>query len=63
MAFSSANISSGGTGCITWEGDLIDLKEFIDNGQGQDLCIKLVASELGKHTDSCSIHCSPHCNT
>lgn len=45
MAYSSANIGSAGeSGCITWAGDLIDLREFVDNGE--DLYVRLAASEL-----------------
>ncbi|XP_020695847.1 receptor-like serine/threonine-protein kinase SD1-8 [Dendrobium catenatum] len=44
LAYASANISAGGTGCITWGTELIDLKQFIDGGQ--DFYIRLAASEL-----------------
>ncbi|XP_020272826.1 receptor-like serine/threonine-protein kinase SD1-8 isoform X2 [Asparagus officinalis] len=43
-AFANANISDGGSGCITWRGDLIDIREFEEDGQ--DLYIRLAASEL-----------------
>ncbi|XP_020272827.1 receptor-like serine/threonine-protein kinase SD1-8 isoform X3 [Asparagus officinalis] len=44
MAFANANIGEGGSGCITWGGDLIDIREFEEGGQ--DLYIRLAASEL-----------------
>lgn len=44
--FATANVSAGGIGCITWYDDLIDMKEFTDGG-GQDMYIRISASELG----------------
>nr|XP_029121214.1 G-type lectin S-receptor-like serine/threonine-protein kinase At4g27290 [Elaeis guineensis] len=44
MAYATANISGGGSGCITWGGDLIDIRQFVDGGQ--DLYVRLAASEL-----------------
>lgn len=44
-AYASANISERGSGCIMWVGDLNDLREY--TGGGQDLYIRLAASELG----------------
>ena len=35
-----------GTGCLIWFNDLIDMAEFTE--VGQDLYIRLAASELGK---------------
>ncbi|CAI9087679.1 OLC1v1021816C1 [Oldenlandia corymbosa var. corymbosa] len=46
-AYASANISNGGSGCITWYGDLIDVRKF-SNG-GQDVYIKVTASELAQY--------------
>ncbi|CAN4116643.1 unnamed protein product [Withania somnifera] len=45
-AYSSANVSVGGIGCITWYGDLIDTREFTDGGQ--DLYIRVSASTLAQ---------------
>nr|GMD11428.1 G-type lectin S-receptor-like serine/threonine-protein kinase RKS1 [Ipomoea batatas] len=45
--FATANVSAGGIGCITWYDDLIDMKEFTDGG-GQDMYIRISASELAK---------------
>ncbi|MQM03723.1 hypothetical protein Taro_036504 [Colocasia esculenta] len=43
-AYSSANISGGGSGCLMWTGDLVDIRVFTANGQ--DLYLRLAASEL-----------------
>ncbi|XXG69630.1 hypothetical protein AAC387_Pa06g2442 [Persea americana] len=45
VAYASADIASG-SGCIRWASDLIDLKQFLNSGQ--DLYIRVPASELGK---------------
>lgn len=44
-AFANMNISGGGSGCIHWFGDLIDLRDYTENGQ--DIYIRLDAVELG----------------
>ncbi|XP_038979331.1 S-locus-specific glycoprotein S13-like [Phoenix dactylifera] len=44
-AYASANISGALSGCIIWATDLIDLRNFVD--AGQDLHVRLAASELG----------------
>ncbi|XXG69623.1 hypothetical protein AAC387_Pa06g2437 [Persea americana] len=44
VAYASADIASE-SGCIRWASDLIDLKQFLNGGQ--DLYIRLPASELG----------------
>ncbi|MQM08348.1 hypothetical protein Taro_041203 [Colocasia esculenta] len=43
-AYARANISEGGSGCIIWVGDLVDLRQYREGGQ--DLYIRLEASEL-----------------
>ncbi|RWR88170.1 G-type lectin S-receptor-like serine/threonine-protein kinase RKS1 [Cinnamomum micranthum f. kanehirae] len=45
-AYTSASIREGGSGCVIWYGELIDIKVYAD--EGQDLYIRLPASELGK---------------
>ncbi|CAI9087674.1 OLC1v1021809C1 [Oldenlandia corymbosa var. corymbosa] len=47
-AYTSANISSG-VGCITWYGNLLDMKQF--SNQGQDVYIKATTAELGERSD------------
>ncbi|XP_038979332.1 receptor-like serine/threonine-protein kinase SD1-8 [Phoenix dactylifera] len=44
VAYAAANISGGGSGCIIWGSNLIDIKQFVDGGQ--DLYVRLAASEL-----------------
>ncbi|KAF8414037.1 hypothetical protein HHK36_002036 [Tetracentron sinense] len=45
MAYTNSNISGGGSGCALWFGDLIDIRR-ISGGTGQDLFIRMAASEL-----------------
>lgn len=45
MAYSNTDIREGGSGCAIWFGDLINIKQI--PGGGQDLYIRLSASELG----------------
>ncbi|KAL3503317.1 hypothetical protein ACH5RR_037766 [Cinchona calisaya] len=44
-AYSSLDISNGGSGCLLWYGDLIDMK--VISGAGQDIYIRMASSELG----------------
>ncbi|RVW68686.1 G-type lectin S-receptor-like serine/threonine-protein kinase [Vitis vinifera] len=43
-AYTNSDIKGGGSGCLLWFGDLIDIKEFTENGQ--DFYIRMAASEL-----------------
>uniref|UniRef100_F6H2B3 Receptor-like serine/threonine-protein kinase n=1 Tax=Vitis vinifera TaxID=29760 RepID=F6H2B3_VITVI len=43
-AYTNSDIKGGGSGCLLWFGDLIDVKEFTENGQ--DFYIRMAASEL-----------------
>uniref|UniRef100_A0A6N2NBM0 Receptor-like serine/threonine-protein kinase n=1 Tax=Salix viminalis TaxID=40686 RepID=A0A6N2NBM0_SALVM len=43
-AYANSDVRGGGSGCILWFGDLIDIREFSDGGQ--DLFIRVAASEL-----------------
>lgn len=47
-AYTNLDIRGGGSGCLLWSGDLIDVREFSVNGQ--DLYIRMAASELGMTT-------------
>ncbi|XP_058075657.1 G-type lectin S-receptor-like serine/threonine-protein kinase At1g11410 [Magnolia sinica] len=49
-AYASADISQGGSGCMIWDGDLIDLMVF-PNG-GQDFYVRVAASEVEESTSS-----------
>ncbi|KAK2631197.1 hypothetical protein EUGRSUZ_L03256 [Eucalyptus grandis] len=44
-AYASASESLGGSGCLTWHGNLVDTRTFAD--LGQDLYIRVDAIELG----------------
>jgi hypothetical protein len=46
-AYANSDVRGGGSGCILWFRDLIDIREFSDGGQ--DLYIRVAASELGIH--------------
>ena len=45
-AYANADISGAGSGCVIWDGDVIDLKVYSDGGQ--DFYTRVDASELGK---------------
>ncbi|XP_052289567.1 G-type lectin S-receptor-like serine/threonine-protein kinase At4g27290 isoform X8 [Citrus sinensis] len=45
MAYTNSDIRGGGSGCAMWFGELIDMRDFPDGGQ--DLYIRMSASELG----------------
>ncbi|KAJ9551492.1 hypothetical protein OSB04_015537 [Centaurea solstitialis] len=49
-AYTTQNISGTGSGCLFWYGNLIDIRTFPENGQ--DLYIRMPASELGKSPDT-----------
>lgn len=45
MAYANTDVRNGGSGCVIWVGDLIDSK--LNPGGGQDIFIRVLASELG----------------
>ncbi|KAL3729980.1 hypothetical protein ACJRO7_027044 [Eucalyptus globulus] len=45
MAYSNLDISGQGSGCLLWFGDLIDIRQFNENGQ--DIYVRMAASEVG----------------
>ncbi|KAJ6894432.1 hypothetical protein NC652_028259 [Populus alba x Populus x berolinensis] len=47
-AYANLDIREGGSGCLLWFSDLIDIRQFNDNGQ--DIYIRMAASEQGKVT-------------
>ncbi|KAJ8545619.1 hypothetical protein K7X08_018202 [Anisodus acutangulus] len=53
-AYASANISAGGSGCITWYGDLRDIKQFTD--AAQDFFIRVSASDLAQLSKNSNAH-------
>ncbi|CAN4122493.1 unnamed protein product [Withania somnifera] len=44
MAYSNLDIRNGGSGCLLWYGDLIDIRELPG---GEDIYIRMAISELG----------------
>ncbi|KAL8132931.1 hypothetical protein AgCh_008420 [Apium graveolens] len=49
-AYSNADHRGGGSGCLLWFGDLTDMRGYTDDGQ--DLFIRLAASELDENKHS-----------
>ncbi|KAF8414032.1 hypothetical protein HHK36_002031 [Tetracentron sinense] len=49
-AYTNSDISGRGSGCAMWFGDLIDIRQI--RGAGQDLYIRMAASELAKEDES-----------
>ncbi|KAF8651282.1 hypothetical protein HU200_063532 [Digitaria exilis] len=45
VAYSAAGIRDGGSGCVMWNGDIVDVR-YVDNGQ--DLYVRLAKSESGE---------------
>uniref|UniRef100_A0A5B7BIU9 Receptor-like serine/threonine-protein kinase n=1 Tax=Davidia involucrata TaxID=16924 RepID=A0A5B7BIU9_DAVIN len=43
MAYANSDVRRGGSGCLLWFGDLIDIREF--PGVGQDVYIRMASSE------------------
>ncbi|CAL2240451.1 unnamed protein product [Prunus armeniaca] len=48
-AYANLDIREGGTGCLLWFGNLTDVAQFTSGG-GQDLYVRMAASELGVRT-------------
>ncbi|KAK3199311.1 hypothetical protein Dsin_022726 [Dipteronia sinensis] len=44
-AYANSVVSGGGRGCLMWSGDLIDIRKYVDESNGQDLYIRVPASE------------------
>ncbi|EEF43988.1 S-locus-specific glycoprotein S6 precursor, putative [Ricinus communis] len=45
-AYANSDISNGGTGCVLWFGELLDMRQYTEGG-GQDLYVRLAASDIG----------------
>ncbi|KAK2987263.1 hypothetical protein RJ640_017566 [Escallonia rubra] len=45
MAYSSLNITEGGSGCVIWGGDLVDMRQYAVAEGGQDLYVRVAASD------------------
>ncbi|KAK3031154.1 hypothetical protein RJ639_035177 [Escallonia herrerae] len=48
MAYANSDNRNGGTGCLLWFGELLDVRDLTENGQ--DLYIRLAASEISSTT-------------
>ncbi|XP_048438346.1 G-type lectin S-receptor-like serine/threonine-protein kinase At1g11410 [Pyrus x bretschneideri] len=46
-AYANADERQGGSGCITWHGDLMDTRTYLDTGQ--DLCVRVDATVLAQY--------------
>ncbi|KAL7123319.1 hypothetical protein ACP275_01G099100 [Erythranthe tilingii] len=44
VAYTNSDIRNGGSGCLAWFRDLVDIKELY--GEGQDIYIRMASSEL-----------------
>ncbi|GFZ12436.1 S-locus lectin protein kinase family protein [Actinidia rufa] len=44
MAYANSDVNAGGSGCLLWFDELVDIREFTENGQ--DLYVRMAASEL-----------------
>lgn len=51
MAYTNTDITGSGSGCVMWFGDLNDIRQI--SSDGQDLYIRMAASEIGK--DYCTL--------
>ncbi|XP_060189357.1 G-type lectin S-receptor-like serine/threonine-protein kinase At4g27290 isoform X2 [Lycium barbarum] len=49
-AYSNLDVRNGGSGCLLWFGELIDIREFSQNEQ--DLYVRVAASELGSEVEN-----------
>ncbi|KAK3031153.1 hypothetical protein RJ639_035176, partial [Escallonia herrerae] len=50
MAFANLDVRAGGSGCLLWFGDLVDIRQLVENGQ--DIYIRMAFSELSTHDES-----------
>ena len=48
IAYANLDVSNGGSGCLMWFDNLIDVREFRVEGSDQDIYIRLSASEMSK---------------
>ncbi|KAA8519923.1 hypothetical protein F0562_014167 [Nyssa sinensis] len=47
-AYANSNITGGGSGCVIWTTDLLDMRQYAAAEGGQDLYLKVAASDLGQ---------------
>lgn len=44
-AFANADIRNGWSGCVLWTGELMDIRNYVE--EGQELYVRLAAADLG----------------
>ncbi|KAJ0045509.1 hypothetical protein Pint_04391 [Pistacia integerrima] len=52
QAYINSNVTGGGSGCLVWFGDLVDIRKLVENRGTQDIFIRVPASELGTNSSS-----------
>ncbi|KAD3069315.1 hypothetical protein E3N88_37195 [Mikania micrantha] len=45
-AYANTDITEGGSGCVIWAVDLLDMRQYADSEGGQDIYVRLAASDL-----------------
>ncbi|KAL7590990.1 receptor-like serine/threonine-protein kinase SD1-8 [Lactuca sativa] len=54
-AYANTDITDGGSGCVIWELNLVDMRQYADSeGSGQDLYVRVAASDLDQSPTSSS---------
>ncbi|KDP20852.1 hypothetical protein JCGZ_21323 [Jatropha curcas] len=53
-AYANSDITNGGTGCVIWVGELLDIRQYTEGG-GQDLYVRLAASDVGNGKNTATI--------
>ncbi|KAF8402218.1 hypothetical protein HHK36_013170 [Tetracentron sinense] len=48
-AYANSDVTGGGTGCVIWTTALMDLRQFTENGDGQDVYVRVAASDLDSY--------------
>ncbi|XP_059660867.1 G-type lectin S-receptor-like serine/threonine-protein kinase At4g27290 [Cornus florida] len=51
MAYANIDVTTGGSGCLLWFDDLIDIRDYLAE-IGQDIYIRMASSELETHSSS-----------
>ncbi|KAK9064212.1 hypothetical protein SSX86_015592 [Deinandra increscens subsp. villosa] len=46
-AYANTDITGNGSGCVIWTVDLLDMRQYADSEGGQDLYVRVAASDLG----------------
>ncbi|CAL0309445.1 unnamed protein product [Lupinus luteus] len=54
-AYANADIRNGGSGCVMWITELIDMRQYSEGIGGQDLYVRLAASDVGGSSETNNI--------